>query len=87
MVTNAGYPSETHVVVTEDGYILEMHRIPYRDPDNPEPAAKRPVVFIQHGLMCSSADWVLEGPELGLGNFNKTKITKFSRSNVPVCDF
>jgi len=65
MVKNAGYPSETHVVVTADGYILEMHRIPYRDPANPE--ADRPVVFLQHGLMCSSADWVLEGPLLGLG--------------------
>jgi len=66
MVKNAGYPSETHVVVTDDGYILEMHRIPYRDPANPEPVVKRPVVFLQHGLLSSSADWVLEGTEQAL---------------------
>jgi len=65
MITKAGYPSETHIVTTDDGYILEMHRIPYTDPSNSE-EGQRPVVFLQHGLMCSSADWVLEGPELGL---------------------
>ena len=26
-----------------------------------------PVVFLQHGLLSSSADWVLEGTEKGLG--------------------
>jgi len=71
MVTKAGYPSETHVVTTDDGYILEMHRIPYC-PDSicpgSDPEKKdRPVVFLQHGLMCSSADWVLEGTDLALG--------------------
>ena len=73
MITKAGYPSETHIVTTDDGYILEMHRIPYTDPSNPE-YGQRPVVFLQHGLMCSSADWVLEGPELGLGMILWTKI-------------
>ena len=29
MIYEAGYPAETHTVVTEDGYILRMHRIPH----------------------------------------------------------
>jgi hypothetical protein len=29
MISSNGYPCETHDVVTEDGYILAMHRIPY----------------------------------------------------------
>merc|ERR1711936_1498219 len=29
MISNAGYPVETHTVTTEDCYILQMHRIPH----------------------------------------------------------
>ena len=27
----------------------------------------RPVVYLQHGLLCSSADWVIAIPEKSLG--------------------
>lgn len=69
MVAREGYPVETHVVITEDGYILTLHRIPYGktnhdDPSHPYP---RPIVFLAPGLMCSSADWVMAIPEKGLG--------------------
>ncbi|EDW12735.1 lipase 1 [Drosophila mojavensis] len=53
-----GYPAEKHTVNTDDGYILEMHRIP-------RPGG-RPV-FLMHGLLCSSAAFVLMGPKNGLG--------------------
>ena len=59
---------ETHVVTTDDGYILTMFRIPHGKDGpglNDEP---RPVVFVQHGLLCSSADWVLSDPPKALGN-------------------
>lgn len=56
-----GYPAETHTVVTDDGYILTMHRIPYSPLSNSTETA-RPVVFLQHGLLCSSVDWVIMGP-------------------------
>ena len=67
LIEKAGYPSETHMVTTDDGYILTMHRIPYskNDPDsykNGEVNVTRPVVFVQHGLLCSSADFVLSYP-------------------------
>lgn len=54
-----------HDVVTEDGYILEMHRIPH-GLNNPNPDPQRPVVLLMHGLLCSSADWVVTGTDKGL---------------------
>lgn len=55
---------EVHSVETQDGYILGVHRIPY-SPSN-GPAANKPVVFLQHGLLCSSNDWVILGPGKGI---------------------
>merc|ERR1712055_477499 len=55
-----GYPCEIHMVVTEDGYILNMHRIPWGQTGNT--ADVRPAVMLQHGLMSSSEDWVISPP-------------------------
>ncbi|KAJ8716126.1 hypothetical protein PYW08_013411 [Mythimna loreyi] len=56
------YPVEVHEVTTDDGYILQMHRIPHgRDAHN-VPNVKRPVVFLMHGMLSSSADLVIMGP-------------------------
>ena len=61
-----GYPSESHWVTTEDGYILGMHRIPhginYKQHSGP-----KPVVLLQHGLEDSSSTWVINSPEESLG--------------------
>ena len=51
--------------MTSDGYILALHRIPHGKEANP--GGQRPVVFLQHGLLCSSADWVISHPTKGLG--------------------
>ena len=67
LIEKYGYPSESHKIVTEDGYILIMHRIPY-SPKSP-PAPNKPAVFLQHGLISSSADWIILGPEKSLGKF------------------
>lgn len=56
-----GYPIEEHYVTTPDGYILTVFRIP-GSPKNPARSGKK-VVFIQHGLLCSSADWVVLGKD------------------------
>jgi hypothetical protein len=53
-------------VTTEDGYILTMHRIPYSPASNSSERA-RPIVFLQHGLISSSVDWVIMGPGKALG--------------------
>lgn len=53
-----------HHVTTEDGYILEMHRVT-GSPDDPSPKNK-PVVLVMHGMLSSSADFVLMGPNTAL---------------------
>ncbi|CAH0694148.1 unnamed protein product [Spodoptera exigua] len=66
LITKYRYPVETHTVTTEDGYILQMHRIPHGRDANNVPNQKKPVVFIMHGLLSSSADFVIMGPGSGL---------------------
>lgn len=58
MLKAYGYPAEVHNIVTEDGYILETHRIPK--------PGKQPVILM-HGVLDSSASWVLTGPKCALG--------------------
>jgi len=66
MIAREGYPAETHIVTTEDCYILEMHRIPHGKNDA-STNNTRPVVYLQHGLLCSSADWVMGSSDNSLG--------------------
>ncbi|PSN29160.1 Lipase 3 [Blattella germanica] len=65
MVVKNGYPAEAHELVTDDGYILTLHRIPF-SPKSPQ-APNKPVVLIFHGLLCSSANVVVLGPEKSEG--------------------
>lgn len=70
LISAAGYPIEKHRVSTEDGYSLQMHRIPAgrRTARRSEPSAKgKKAVFIMHGLVGSSGDFVIMGPERSLG--------------------
>ncbi|KAL5277014.1 LIPA.2 family protein [Megaselia abdita] len=66
LVKKHGYSIEEHQVQTADGYILTMHRIPYSPKLNNSLVEDKPIVFLQHGLLCSSSDWVLLGPESAL---------------------
>uniref|UniRef100_A0A182KA90 Lipase n=1 Tax=Anopheles christyi TaxID=43041 RepID=A0A182KA90_9DIPT len=52
-VTRHGYPVQLHKVTTQDGYILTLARIP----------GKGEPVLIVHGLLSSSVDWTVQGPE------------------------
>ncbi|VDN23206.1 unnamed protein product, partial [Cylicostephanus goldi] len=72
-----GYPLEEHRVVTCDGYVLTLHRIPHGRVHNRNPPANRPVVFLQHGLLCSSSAWLLNAPDQSAGN-----LKYFSESNM-----
>ena len=56
---------EEHWTTTQDGYILALHRIPHGK--EADPGLQRPVILVQHGLLCSSADWVVSDPSKGLG--------------------
>uniref|UniRef100_A0A914WZT1 Lipase n=1 Tax=Plectus sambesii TaxID=2011161 RepID=A0A914WZT1_9BILA len=60
IITYWGYPSQTVPVTTQDGYILQVHRIPYGK--SGPGSGKRPVVFMQHGLEGQSSNWVTNLP-------------------------
>ncbi|XP_031766858.2 lipase 3-like [Galleria mellonella] len=62
LVRKYNYPIETHTVTTEDGYILGVHRIPHGRDKNNVTDPNKPIVFLMHGLLSSSADWILMGP-------------------------
>lgn len=66
LIRSRGYPVEEHSVVTEDDFVLGVQRIPYgragrsrRDPKH--------VVFLQHGLLADSSNWVQNYPDDSLG--------------------
>lgn len=61
MIKEEGYPVETHLVDTDDGYVLTVHRIP---PTNWEQSIP---VFLQHGFLSSTTDWILSGKNESLG--------------------
>ncbi|XP_058807148.1 lipase 1-like [Phymastichus coffea] len=52
-IREEGYKAEEHTVITEDGYILTMHRIPGK--------LGAPAIFLQHGLFSNSFDWIVMG--------------------------
>ncbi|KAH8377687.1 hypothetical protein KR093_006634, partial [Drosophila rubida] len=58
LIAKYGYEAEVHHVTTEDGYILTMHRIRNQ---NAQP------FLLQHGLVDSSAGFVVMGPNVSLG--------------------
>ncbi|XP_043269207.1 uncharacterized protein [Venturia canescens] len=64
LIQKYGYNPEMHYATTDDGYILELHRI--TGPNNNAKAEGKPVVFLMHGLLSSSADWVITGPHRAL---------------------
>merc|ERR550519_2843962 len=70
IIRHWGYPAEEHFVQTEDGFILGLHRIPrgkFQAPGDDRDDNRRPTVFLQHGLLASSANWVTNLPHQSLG--------------------
>ncbi|XP_078044145.1 lipase 3 [Augochlora pura] len=77
-----GYTAETHSIWTEDGYCLDVHRVlppkshgnscnedgenSVTSLNNVNVTEARVPVLIHHGLLSSSADWVLLGPKKAL---------------------
>ncbi|NP_001297387.1 uncharacterized protein LOC100193803 [Zea mays] len=53
VITELGYPFEAIKVVTSDGYVVLLERIPRRD--------SQKVVLLQHGILDSSMGWVSNG--------------------------
>ncbi|KAK4298232.1 hypothetical protein Pmani_029415 [Petrolisthes manimaculis] len=69
LIKKYGYPVESHQVVTEDGFILTLHRIPHGrhgDIGGENRVQGRHPVFLQHGLLSSSACWLMAEPDKAL---------------------
>ena len=60
IVQENGWLYEEYSVVTSDGYVLTVNRIPGR---LGEQITKKPVVFMQHALDCDASEWVLNSPD------------------------
>lgn len=63
-----GYAVESHIVRTEDGYLLTLHHIPYGKKEVPTVSTQhsKPVILLQHGFLWSSMAWVIMGSERSL---------------------
>lgn len=59
-----GYEVEEHIVQTADGFLLGLHRLPYRKGEEGlrvnqgEDSVQKKVVYLHHGLLMSSEVWV-----------------------------
>lgn len=56
-----GRSMESHIVKTEDGYFLTLHRVTAQNYPSPNRT-----VLLHHGLLGSSTDWILLGPKNSL---------------------
>ncbi|XP_011498377.1 PREDICTED: lipase 3-like isoform X3 [Ceratosolen solmsi marchali] len=65
LIRKYGYQAESHQTETTDGYLLTIHRIPGNESMS-APKGGKPVVLLQHGILGSSADWVMLGPSQSL---------------------
>ena len=80
-----GYPFSKYKTASEDGYQLELHRVPGKRWSNSKDASieassensKKTPVLILHGVGGSSHYWLVSGPGLNLEENNHTnKIVK-----------
>lgn len=85
LIEKYGYNGEVHLLTTDDGYVLELHRISGGPKSPPRPGKK--VVYLQHGLVFSSASFVLSGPDHAISKWHSemtdewvpVRKTKFNR--------
>lgn len=60
-----GYDVDVHKVTTEDGYILEVDRIPH--PPTGDVQNQRPAVLLVHGILANAVTWVSNLPSQSPG--------------------
>lgn len=65
LVEQYGYAFESHEVISDSGYILNLHRI------NRGKSKKKPVALFQHGIFSASDTWLFRGPKHDLRRYKK----------------
>ncbi|KAJ8929438.1 hypothetical protein NQ314_017887 [Rhamnusium bicolor] len=65
IIAKYGYPIETHEISTEDGYLLDVYRLPYGRRSSTKEINRYPVI-VNHGLMGSAENFILTGPNKSL---------------------
>ncbi|CAN7981888.1 unnamed protein product, partial [Ixodes pacificus] len=68
LISSKGYPVEDHNVITKDGYVLAVQRIPRGRGENANElsSSKTPVLF-HHGFLGAASDYVINFPHQSLG--------------------
>ena len=54
-----GFASESYTVVSDDGYVYQLYRIPGKAG---EASTKKPAVLLMHGIECDSNFWTPNVP-------------------------
>ena len=62
LVHSRGFALEIHSVVTEDGYMLSIHRLVPKSYSAKNYTTTRKPVIVQHGLFGASTDFLINSP-------------------------
>ncbi|CAN7938115.1 unnamed protein product, partial [Ixodes hexagonus] len=68
LISSKGYTVEEHEVVTRDGYVIGIQRIPRGKNESPDATSSdKTTILLQHGILGASSDYVLNFPNQSLG--------------------
>ena len=57
-----GFASENYTITTEDGYMIDLYRIPGQVSEETGSQPK-PAVLLQHGIDCDMMMWIFNSPD------------------------